>query len=82
SYTSSKAPIGQFPKGNDTRTRKETHQDLVFCTKRRTKEAQECHITDGNPCELRFDLTDHNGDPIIERNGGTRFKGACEGLDT
>ncbi|GJU39858.1 hypothetical protein Tco_1192815 [Tanacetum coccineum] len=47
--------------------------------------AQECHITDcyaGNPYELRFDLTDHNGDPIIERNGGTGFKGACEGLDT
>ncbi|GKD29548.1 putative ribonuclease H-like domain-containing protein [Tanacetum coccineum] len=85
SYTSSKAPIGQFPKGNDTRTRKETHQDLVFCTKRRTKEAHECHITDchaGNPCELRFDLTDHIGDSIIERNGGTGFKGACEGLDT
>ncbi|GJV35000.1 hypothetical protein Tco_1407477 [Tanacetum coccineum] len=85
SYTSSKAPIGQFPKGNDTRTRKETHQGVGFCTKTLTKEAQECHITDchaGNPCELRFDLTDHNGDPIIGRNGGTGFKGACEGLDT
>ncbi|GKC69307.1 putative reverse transcriptase domain-containing protein [Tanacetum coccineum] len=84
-YTSSKAPIGQFPKGNDTRTRKETHQDLVFCTKRRTKEAQECHITDchaGNLCELRLDLTDHNGDPDIGRNGGAGFKGTCEGLDT
>ncbi|GJU36076.1 reverse transcriptase domain-containing protein [Tanacetum coccineum] len=58
---------------------------IDFCTKRSTKEAQECHIMDchaGNPCELRFDLTDHNGDPIIERNGGTGFKGACEGLDT
>ncbi|GKB24010.1 hypothetical protein Tco_0863411 [Tanacetum coccineum] len=39
SYTSSKAPIGQFPKKNDTRTRKETHQGIDFCTKRRTKEA-------------------------------------------
>ncbi|GKC87057.1 hypothetical protein Tco_1147706 [Tanacetum coccineum] len=53
SYTSSKAPIGQFPKENDTRTMKETHQDLVFCTKSCLKEAQRplthgCHV--GNPC--------------------------------
>ncbi|GJY62150.1 hypothetical protein Tco_0462807 [Tanacetum coccineum] len=73
-------PIGQFPKGNDTRTRKETHQDLVFCSKRRAKEAQECHIMDchaGNPCELRFDLTDHNGDPIIRRNEEPGLMGLC-----
>ncbi|GJX79470.1 hypothetical protein Tco_0327619, partial [Tanacetum coccineum] len=84
SYTSSKAPIGQFPKGNDTRTRKETHKGVGFCTKTLTKEAQECHITDchaGNPCDLRFDLTDHNGDPIIGRNGGTGFKGAHAEFD-
>ncbi|GKC47797.1 hypothetical protein Tco_1065519, partial [Tanacetum coccineum] len=72
-------------KRNDTEAREKTHQGVDFCTNPVTKEAQECHITDchaGNPCELRFDLTDHNGDPIIGRNGGTGFKGACEGLDT
>ncbi|GKC76487.1 reverse transcriptase domain-containing protein [Tanacetum coccineum] len=32
--------IGQYPKGNDTRTMKETHQDQDYCTKRLEKEAQ------------------------------------------
>ncbi|GJY61230.1 zinc finger, CCHC-type containing protein [Tanacetum coccineum] len=40
SYTSRNALIGGIPKGNDTRTMKETHQGLVFCTKRLEKEAQ------------------------------------------
>ncbi|GJT35682.1 reverse transcriptase domain-containing protein [Tanacetum coccineum] len=53
SYTSPNAPIGGNPKGNDTRAMKETHQDLVFCTKSCLKEAQRplthgCHV--GNPC--------------------------------
>ncbi|GJR70212.1 MAK10-like protein [Tanacetum coccineum] len=60
SYASSKAPIGQFPKENDTRTMKETHQDLVFCTKSCLKEAQRplthgCHV--GNPCAPQSNLT-------------------------
>ncbi|GKB80132.1 hypothetical protein Tco_0947027, partial [Tanacetum coccineum] len=53
---------------------------IDFYTKRSTKEAQECHITDchaGNPCELRFDLTDHNGDPIIGRNEEPGLMGSC-----
>ncbi|GJU60473.1 hypothetical protein Tco_1238239 [Tanacetum coccineum] len=40
SYTSSNALIGGNPKGNDTRTMKETHQGLDFCTKRLEKEEQ------------------------------------------
>ncbi|GJZ52805.1 hypothetical protein Tco_0607690 [Tanacetum coccineum] len=52
SYTSPNAPIGGNPKGNDTQAMKETHQDLVFCTKSCLKEAQRpltygCHV--GNP---------------------------------
>ncbi|GKE76655.1 hypothetical protein Tco_1542775, partial [Tanacetum coccineum] len=50
-----------------------------------TKEAQGCHITDchaGNPCELRFDLMDHNGDPIIGRNEELGLMGSCNKLWT
>ncbi|GJU19164.1 hypothetical protein Tco_1152506 [Tanacetum coccineum] len=57
SYTSSNAPIGQFPQGNDTRGLKKTHGEKEICTKRSTKEAQGVTITDchaGNPCELNL----------------------------
>ncbi|GKD91458.1 hypothetical protein Tco_1366965 [Tanacetum coccineum] len=48
SYTSRNALIGGNPKGYDTRTMKETHQDLVFCTKTYGKEAQR-PLTHGLP---------------------------------
>ncbi|GKB76681.1 reverse transcriptase domain-containing protein [Tanacetum coccineum] len=65
--------IGQYPKGNDTRTRNETHQDLVFYTKRCTKEAQEGHITDchvGNPCAPQSNPTVHVKHQMIEEMKG------------
>ncbi|GKC02447.1 hypothetical protein Tco_0994057 [Tanacetum coccineum] len=58
---------------------------IDFYTKRSIKEAQECHITDyhaGNSCELRFDLTDHKGDPIIGRNEEPGLMGSCNKLWT
>ncbi|GJU34808.1 hypothetical protein Tco_1183162 [Tanacetum coccineum] len=63
SNTSPNALIGSNLKGNDTEAMKETHQGLDLCTKRRTKEAQEGHITDchaGNPCAHQSDPTAHN----------------------
>ncbi|GJT85929.1 reverse transcriptase domain-containing protein, partial [Tanacetum coccineum] len=79
SYTSPNAPIGGNPKGNDTRTMKETHQGLDFCTKRRTKEAQEGHITDchaGNPCAHQNDPRAKNEDPMISIHQGCGLRGA------
>ncbi|GJT21407.1 hypothetical protein Tco_0891344 [Tanacetum coccineum] len=73
SYTSPNAPIGGNPKGNDTRTMKETHQGLDFCTKRRTKEAQECHIMDchaGSPCAHQNDPRAKNKYPMISIHQG------------
>ncbi|GJU31804.1 hypothetical protein Tco_1175393 [Tanacetum coccineum] len=79
SYTSPNAPIGGNPKGNDTRTMKETHQGLDFCTKRRTKEAQEGHITDchtSNPCAHQNDPRAKNEDPMISIHQGCGLRGA------
>ncbi|GJX50462.1 hypothetical protein Tco_0277307 [Tanacetum coccineum] len=59
-----------------TRGCKETHQDLVFCTERRTKEAQEGHITDchaGNPCAHQNDLRAKIREQMIEKNEGHGF---------
>ncbi|GJS71830.1 hypothetical protein Tco_0704671 [Tanacetum coccineum] len=61
------------------------HKEPGECYQKSTKEAQECHITDchaGNPCELRFDLTDHNRDPIIGRNEEPGLMGSCNKLWT
>ncbi|GJY87583.1 hypothetical protein Tco_0502211 [Tanacetum coccineum] len=53
SLTSQEAPIGQFPKENDTRGLKKAHKEWDFYTKSCLKEAQRplthgCHV--GNPC--------------------------------
>ncbi|GJX63273.1 hypothetical protein Tco_0296173 [Tanacetum coccineum] len=53
SLTSQEAPIGQFPKENDTRGLKKAHKEWGFYTKSCLKEAQRppkhgCHV--GNPC--------------------------------
>ncbi|GKD43539.1 hypothetical protein Tco_1268184 [Tanacetum coccineum] len=48
---------------------KETHHKVGICTKLSAKEAQGVTITDcqaGNPCELRYDPTDHRWHPMIE----------------
>ncbi|GKD58440.1 hypothetical protein Tco_1295949 [Tanacetum coccineum] len=66
-------PTRRMPRGC-----KETHQGLHFCTKRRTKEAQEGHITDchvGNPCAFQSNPTVQVEHPMIEKNEGTGSKG-------
>ncbi|GKD61363.1 hypothetical protein Tco_1298872 [Tanacetum coccineum] len=69
SYTSSKASIGQFPKGNDTRAKDEAHKEWGFYTKSRLKEAQRplthgCHV--GNPCAPQSNPTMEREHPMIE----------------
>ncbi|GJT36428.1 hypothetical protein Tco_0926847 [Tanacetum coccineum] len=60
SLTSQEAPIGQFPKENDTRGLKKAHKEWGFYTKTLTKEAQRplthgCHV--GNPCAPKSNPT-------------------------
>ncbi|GKE91394.1 hypothetical protein Tco_1572489, partial [Tanacetum coccineum] len=60
SLTSQEAPIGQFPKENDTRGLKQAHKEWGFYTKSCLKEAQRppkhgCHV--GNPCAPQSNLT-------------------------
>ncbi|GKB04860.1 hypothetical protein Tco_0833055, partial [Tanacetum coccineum] len=69
-------------KENATRMKK-THQGLDFCTKVRTKEAQEGQITDchaGNPCAHQSDPRAKNRDPMIGKIQGQGFMGASNNL--
>ncbi|GKF13696.1 hypothetical protein Tco_0055158, partial [Tanacetum coccineum] len=62
---------------------KETHKGLDFCTKVRTKEAQEGQITDcyaGNPCAHQSDPRAKNRDPMIGKIQGQGFIGASNNL--
>ncbi|GJV70757.1 hypothetical protein Tco_1490752 [Tanacetum coccineum] len=69
SYTSSNALIGQYPKGNDTRTMDEAHKEWGCYTKSCLKEAQRplthgCHV--GNPCAPQSNPTMEREHPMIE----------------